>query len=88
MPAGVFDRRKNGVIVSRRMERDENLSRKNRANGQKGGNPNLCYKTEIRHSDIRRWSVKFGLSYANGAQAVVCREQESLGPEKSGGHRR
>jgi hypothetical protein len=42
--AGVFDRLKNGVIVSRRMERDENLSRKYRANGQKGGNPNLCNK--------------------------------------------
>ena len=49
--AGVFDRRKNGVIVSRRMERDENLSRKNRENGQKGGNPRLCNKTEIRQSD-------------------------------------
>ena len=44
--AGVFDRRKSGVIVSRRMEKDENLSRKNRANGEKGGNPNLCNKTE------------------------------------------
>ena len=44
--AGVFDRRKNGVIVSRRMEKDENLSRKNSANGQKGGNPNLCNQRE------------------------------------------
>ena len=44
--AGVFDRRKNGVIVSRRMERDENLSRKYRENGKKGGNPNLCNKGE------------------------------------------
>lgn len=35
--AGVFSRRKNGVIYSRRMERDENLSRKNRENGKKGG---------------------------------------------------
>jgi len=35
--AGVFSRKKNGVIYSRRMERDENLSRKNRENGKKGG---------------------------------------------------
>lgn len=40
--AGVFSRRKNGVIFSRRMERDENKSRKSRENGQKGGNPTLC----------------------------------------------
>jgi len=49
--AGVFDRRKNDVIVSRRMEKDENLARKNRENGKKGGNPSLCYKNEIRQSD-------------------------------------
>lgn len=38
---GVFSRRKNGVIYSRRMERDENRKRKLRENGKKGGNPNI-----------------------------------------------
>ena len=40
--AGVFSRKKNGVIFSRRMERDENHSRKMRENGKMGGNPTLC----------------------------------------------
>jgi hypothetical protein len=44
--AGVFSRRKNGVIYSRRMERDEIKSSKMRANGKKGGNPSLCSETE------------------------------------------
>lgn len=34
---GVLSRRKNGVIYSRRMEKDENLRRKMRENGKKGG---------------------------------------------------
>lgn len=51
---GVFSRKKNGVIFSRRMERDENLSRKNRENGKKGGNPSLCNIREINGSDNRR----------------------------------
>lgn len=48
--AGVFSRRKNGVIYSRRMEKDENRSRKNRENGSKGGNPSLCNIVKIDHS--------------------------------------
>jgi len=44
--AGVFDRRKNGVIVSRRMERDEEKARKNRENGELGGNPSLLKQRE------------------------------------------
>lgn len=39
--AGVFSRKRNGVIFSRRMEADENRARKNRENGRKGGNPAL-----------------------------------------------
>lgn len=37
----VFSRKRNGVIFSRRMERDEMRSRKNRDNGKMGGNPTL-----------------------------------------------
>lgn len=39
--AGIFSRKKNGVIFSRRMEKDENRARKNRENGKLGGNPTL-----------------------------------------------
>lgn len=39
--AGVFSRRRNGVIFSRRMVRDEEKRRKLRENGKKGGNPSL-----------------------------------------------
>lgn len=39
--AGVFSRKRNGIIFSRRIERDEIKSRKNRENGKKGGNPSL-----------------------------------------------
>lgn len=44
--AGVFSIRKNGVIYSRRMEKDENKRRKLRENGKKGGNPSLCKKEQ------------------------------------------
>jgi len=44
--AEVFSTRKNGVIYSRRMERDENRRRKMRENGKKGGNPSLCKSTK------------------------------------------
>jgi len=44
--ADVFSTRKNGVIYSRRMEKDENKRRKARENGKKGGNPNLSKQTE------------------------------------------
>jgi len=44
--ARVFSRKRNGVIFSRRMEKDENQSRKNRDNGRKGGNPSLSKQTE------------------------------------------
>ena len=43
--AGVFSRRKNGVIYSRRMVRDEEKRRKLRENGKKGGNPSLRKQT-------------------------------------------
>lgn len=43
---GVYSRKKNGVIYSRRMELDENKARKNRENGKMGGNPSLCSETE------------------------------------------
>lgn len=48
--AGVFSRKKNDVIFSRRMEKDENKSRKSRENGKMGGNPSLCKETEIEAS--------------------------------------
>jgi hypothetical protein len=40
--AGVFSCKRNGVVFSRRMERDEQKARKNQENGAKGGNPSLC----------------------------------------------
>lgn len=49
--AGVFSRKKNGVIYSRRMERDENRARKNRENGKMGGNPTLRKQTKKTGSD-------------------------------------
>lgn len=52
--AGIFDRRKNGVIVSRRMEKDEQIARKNRENGKKGGNPSLSKQSEKSKSDNRQ----------------------------------
>jgi hypothetical protein len=48
--SGVFSRKKNGVIFSRRMERDEIKSRKNRENGEKGGNPSLSKDNEKEQS--------------------------------------
>lgn len=44
--AGVYSVKKNGVIYSRRMERDENKRRKLVENGKKGGNPTLCNQTQ------------------------------------------
>lgn len=52
--AHVFTRRKNGVIVSRRMEKDEEKTRKNRENGKKGGNPSLGNQTINQQSDNRQ----------------------------------
>lgn len=49
--AGVFSRRKNGVIFSRRMVRDEEKRRKLRENGKKGGNPTLGKQTIKRGLD-------------------------------------
>lgn len=49
--AGVFSRKRNGVIYSRRIERDEIKASKNRENGKKGGNPTLTKQTEIEASD-------------------------------------
>lgn len=43
---GVLSRRKNGVIYSRRMEKDENLRRKMRENGKKGGLANIRNQRE------------------------------------------
>jgi hypothetical protein len=45
--AGVYSTRKNGVIFSRRMEKDEIKRRKLRENGRKGGNPSLRKDTGI-----------------------------------------
>lgn len=39
--AGVFSRKRSGIIYSRRMETDEIKARKNQENGKKGGNPNI-----------------------------------------------
>lgn len=50
--AGVFSRKKNGAIYSRRIERDENRTRKNRENGKLGGNPSLSKDKEIEQSVI------------------------------------
>ncbi|RIJ15977.1 hypothetical protein D1227_06300 [Henriciella mobilis] len=46
LEADVYSVRKNGVIFSRRMEKDENRRRKLRENGKKGGNPALRKQTE------------------------------------------
>ena len=43
---GVFSRTRKGVIYSRRLLSDLKKSKKARKNGQKGGSPSLCYKTE------------------------------------------
>lgn len=51
---GVFSRRKNGVIYSRRMEKDENLRRKNRENGKKGGLANIRKQREKEDSLKRK----------------------------------
>ncbi|AGF74120.1 hypothetical protein BAnh1_02330 [Bartonella australis AUST/NH1] len=40
--AGVLSRKKNGVIYSKKMEKEENLSRKRRESGEKGGRASLC----------------------------------------------
>lgn len=39
--AGVFSRDPNGTIFSRRMRRDEEKAKKDKANGSAGGNPNI-----------------------------------------------
>lgn len=48
---GVFERKRNGVIFSRRMEADEQKRRKARDNGKMGGNPSLSKNTEKEQSD-------------------------------------
>lgn len=48
---GVFSRRKNKIIYSRRIEKDENKARKNRENGKIGGNPTLTNHSENQPSD-------------------------------------
>lgn len=47
---GVYSVKKNGVIYSRRMEKEENKSRKNQENGKMGGNPSLSKQTEKNQS--------------------------------------
>ena len=54
---GVFSRKKNGVIFSRRIERDENKARKNRENGKMGGNPTLCNNEKKEASDKAHGSI-------------------------------
>ena len=54
---GVFSRKKNGVIFSRRIERDENKARKNRDNGKLGGNPTLCNNEKKEASDKAHGSL-------------------------------
>ncbi|KQT52257.1 MULTISPECIES: hypothetical protein [unclassified Aureimonas] len=49
--AGVYSAKRNGVLYSRRMERDENKSRKLRDNGKLGGNPSLRKETTIEGLD-------------------------------------
>lgn len=63
---GVFSRRKNGIIYSRRMEKDENRRRKNRENGKKGGNPTLWEQSEKDRS----------LKPADKARAIDSRSQK------------
>lgn len=48
---GVFERKRNGVIFSRRMEADEQKRRKARDNGKMGGNPSLSKTIEKEQSD-------------------------------------
>jgi hypothetical protein len=45
--AGVFSRRRNGIICSRRMERDEAIAQKNYLNGKMGGNPALKSSSDL-----------------------------------------
>ena len=45
--AGVFSRKKNGIIFSRRMERDEAVSRKASLSGRMGGNPVLKHSNNM-----------------------------------------
>lgn len=45
--AGVFSRKKNGAIYSRRMELDEARSRKASENGRRGGNPALVPNSDL-----------------------------------------
>lgn len=49
--AGVFSVRRNGILYSRRMERDEIKASKLRANGKLGGNPSLRKQTIIEPLD-------------------------------------
>jgi hypothetical protein len=46
----VFGMKKNGVLFSRRMEKEEEKARKNRENGKMGGNPSLYKETEKQQS--------------------------------------
>jgi hypothetical protein len=62
----VFSRKRSGVIYNRRIERDEQIARKNRDNGKKGGSPSLCNKTEIDKSVNR----------PDKARAIVTRSQK------------
>jgi hypothetical protein len=39
---GVFSRNRDGIIYSRRIVRDEKISKKGREYGKRGGNPTLC----------------------------------------------
>lgn len=45
--AGVFSRRRDGTIYSRRMVRDAKKGEISRKNGRKGGNPTLCKQSGI-----------------------------------------
>tara|TARA_B100001105_G_scaffold193383_1_gene157436 strand:+ start:886 stop:1743 length:858 start_codon:yes stop_codon:yes gene_type:complete len=48
---GVVERKRNGVLFSKRMESDEIKRSKNRENGKKGGNPSLRKDEEKKASD-------------------------------------
>lgn len=61
--AGVFSVRKSGVVVSRRIEKEENLSRKRRESGKIGGSvtamknkakPDLLEQTESKHPSSKK----------------------------------
>lgn len=56
--AGVYDLTSDGVIVSRRMIRDENLRKIRAAGGKLGGNPNLMQakedKPKVNHEDKQK----------------------------------